>query len=552
MLNNEIESRGDNNKNFEFFNQMIIFEEFYWIHDIHLRTGFTPFCRKEGEIDVFMTSFDFPYLYKKDMDKLQNLQTIVKTLEEELTWLKNQIQNNKNADNINEAKEEYNKGIEKRKLLLKKIEKMKSKTECVKYFINKPKDFIITNEFWTEVLEKILTSEQKFVFNKIKSVDVSYKNEYFSYRINLFLEKGNPAMTCRSITADALDFDTINLPESPRNWADRSSGLIFITGPTWSWKSTTLISLANYINKTYKKHIISIEDPIEYYYENWKSIVSQREVWKDTLSFAQGVKDALREDPDVIIIWEIRDQETMKMALTAADTGHLVLATLHSTSAIKTISRFTTSFEWSDAIQVKNTLSNSLVWIINQRLINYWYWKYFTAYEILNIDPSIWSIIREDRVNQISTYLNIIQKGNQNLVFGLSEAVDKGYVGLSDAVSISYEQWLEDFKKTLVLYLKIRYLNSSEQLEQRLQKIEYLDKVYTKEISYIDSLEENKLTLEEVDNILRWKIQPERLIKIVESKLMEKYNKDIWKVQDIISKIKNYSNANALNEKELL
>lgn len=539
---------------FEFFDNIIKFEEFFWIHDIHLRTGQVIFCRKEGEIQDFMKYFDFESLYKKELINKEKIDTLIKTLESDLTNLKNQIQSKNEAINVNQSKIRYNEWIKKREKLIVKQNKQVQKLECIKYFFDKPKDFIVTEDFWKDVLEKLLTKDQYLLFNRIKSVDVSYKNDFFSYRINVFYEKGYPAIACRSITSEALDFDTINLPANPRKWVERDSWLIFVTGPTWAWKSTTLISLANYINLNYKKHIISIEDPIEYYYENGKSIVSQREVWKDTLSFAQGIKDALREDPDVIIVWEIRDSETMRLALTAADTWHLVLSTLHSTSAIKTISRFVNSFEGADAVQVRTILSNSLIWVLNQRLVNYWFWKYFTAYEVLNVDPSIWAIIREDRTHQISTYLNVIQKWNQSLNFWLSEAVDNWYLSLTNAISLSYDQSsnpAEEFNKILIQYLKIRYMNSDSKIKERLEKINYLNKVYQKEISIGEALEENKITLQEADYVYRWKLDNEKLIKTVEKQLMQKYN-DIWKVQSILQQIKNYNDSNKIKNESIL
>jgi len=539
---------------FEFFDNIIKFEEFFWIHDIHLRTGQVIFCRKEGEIQDFMKYFDFESLYKKELINKENIDTLIKTLESDLTNLKNQIHSKNEAINVNQSKIRYNEWIKKREKLIVKQNKQIQKLDCIKYFFDKPKDFIVTEDFWKDVLEKLLTKDQYLLFNRIKSVDVSYKNDFFSYRINVFYEKWYPAIACRSITSEALDFDTINLPAYPRKWVERDSGLVFVTGPTGAWKSTTLISLANFINLNYKKHIISIEDPIEYYYENRKSIVSQREVWKDTLSYAQGIKDALREDPDVIIIWEIRDAEVMRLVLTAADTGHLVLSTLHSTSAIKTISRFVNSFEGADAVQVRTILSNSLIWVLNQRLVNYWFWKYFTAYEVLNVDPSIWAIIREDRTHQISTYLNVIQKGNQSLNFWLSEAVDNWYLSLTNAISLSYDQSsnpAEEFNKILIQYLKIRYMNSDSKIKERLEKINYLNKVYQKEISIREALEENKITLQEADYVYRWKLDNEKLIKTVEKQLMQKYN-NVWKVQSILQQIKNYNDSNKIKNESIL
>ena len=184
--------------------------------------------------------------------------------------------------------------------------------------------------------------------------------------------------------------------------------LILVTWPTGSWKSTNLASMINFINKNYKKHIITIEDPIEFSFESEKSLINQREVWAHTHSFERAIKSALREDPDVIMVWEMRDPETIKSAITLAETGHIVFSTLHTNDSVQTVDRIVDAFPPAQQSQIRMQLSQTLIWIISQRLLPRadWEWR-VPAREILFADDAVKNLIINWKTHQLYSVLEV-------------------------------------------------------------------------------------------------------------------------------------------------
>ena len=204
----------------------------------------------------------------------------------------------------------------------------------------------------------------------------------------------------RTIPNTILTLEQLEAPEIFKKISEFPRGLILVTGPTGSGKSTTLAAMIDYINNTRHEHILTIEDPIEFVHETKKSLINQREVYKDTLSFGRALKSALREDPDVILVGELRDLETIRLALTAAETGHLVFGTLHTTSAAKTIDRIIDVFPAAEKSMVRSMLSESLRAVISQTLIKKNGGGRVAAHEIMLGIPAIRNLIREDKVAQ--------------------------------------------------------------------------------------------------------------------------------------------------------
>jgi len=220
------------------------------------------------------------------------------------------------------------------------------------------------------IIKKILTPEQYIVFQSENEIDVSYIGSITSrFRVNCFKDSKWYSIAMRSIPQDIPTLESLWLGQQVKDMCSKSKWLILLTWPTWTWKSTNLAAMINYINTEFKKHIITIEDPIEFVFENKQSLVSQREVGMHTTSFARAMKSCLREDPDVIVIWEMRDPDTIKTAITLAETGHLVISTLHTNDTVQTVDRIIDVFPAEQQDQIRMQLAMSLVWVIAQRLI---------------------------------------------------------------------------------------------------------------------------------------------------------------------------------------
>ncbi|MCC3869189.1 type IV pilus twitching motility protein PilT [Terrisporobacter mayombei] len=232
------------------------------------------------------------------------------------------------------------------------------------------------------------------------------------FRVNAYKQKGNYAIAIRTITSQIPSFETLGLPEILKTFTEKHKGLVLVTGPTGSGKSTTLASLIDIINKNQQRHIITLEDPIEYVHNHKKSLVNQREIGQDTESFNSALRAILRQDPDVILVGEMRDSETISIALTAAETGHLVFSTLHTVGAAKTIDRIVDMFPSEQQHQIRTQLSTVCEGVISQQLLQTIDERNrVAALEIMVSNPAIRNLIRENKTYQIQ---NIIQTGSKH------------------------------------------------------------------------------------------------------------------------------------------
>jgi twitching motility protein PilT len=221
-----------------------------------------------------------------------------------------------------------------------------------------------------QVVDQVLVEQQKGVFVKNKEVDTSYElSGVARFRGNIFMQKGNPGAVFRMIPNRIPTIDEMGYPPVLKEFTKRHQGLVLVTGPTGSGKSTTLAALIDHINKTQKSHIVTIEDPLEFAHRDQMSVVNQREIGFDTLSFSNALRAALRQDPDVILVGEMRDAETIRIAMTAAETGHLVFSTLHTIDAKQTVDRIIGTFDPDEQHQMRMQLANVLYAVLSQKLI---------------------------------------------------------------------------------------------------------------------------------------------------------------------------------------
>ncbi len=288
---------------------------------------------------------------------------------------------------------------------------------------------------------QVLTEEQINEFEKKLELDLSFGIKGLArFRANVFYSKGGISAVFRLIPSIIPDFKTLNLPNVLLEMTDVSNGLILVTGPTGSGKSTTLASLLDRLNENESAHIVTLEDPIEFVHSHKSCIVNQREVGNDTLSFTNGLKSLLRQDPDIVLVGELRDVETIEAALTIAETGHLVFGTLHTNSTVQTINRIINVFSAHQQDQIRTLLSFVLQGIVAQQLVQ----KSFSpgrvlAQEILIPTPAIRNLIREDKTHQIYSQMQVGQDKtgmitmNQNLV----KHVENGNLDAERAMSYS-------------------------------------------------------------------------------------------------------------------
>ncbi len=280
----------------------------------------------------------------------------------------------------------------------------------------------------------ILDEDQKQILLKDKEFDFSFAyGDLGRFRVNAFHERGNLAAALRLIPNEILTIEQLGLPSIVSKFADYPRGLVLVTGPTGSGKSTTLASMVSKINSEKAVHIITIEDPIEYTHKSQKAVVVQREVHYDTYSFSAALRSALREDPDVVLIGEMRDLETIASAITIAETGHLVFATLHTNSAAQSIDRMIDVFPPHQQPQIRAQLSNILMAICSQRLIPAIGSGRIAAAEIMVATPAVRNIIREGKSHQLEA---VIQTGSE---FGM-QSMDKTLVGLIHEGKITYDE----------------------------------------------------------------------------------------------------------------
>lgn len=291
------------------------------------------------------------------------------------------------------------------------------------------------NEQTVETLVfSLLDEDQKNILLRDKEFDFSFAfGDLGRFRVNAFHERGNLAVAMRLIPNEIRSIEQLGLPKVINKFAEFPRGLVLITGPTGSGKSTTLASLIDKINNERAVHIITVEDPIEYTHKSKRSVIVQREVHYDTYSFSAALRSALREDPDVVLIGEMRDLETIAAAITIAETGHLVLATLHTNSAAQSIDRMIDVFPPHQQPQIRAQLGNILMAICSQRLIPAIGGGRAVAAEILVATPAVRNIIREGKNYQLEA---VIQTGME---YGM-QSMDKTLVGLIHSGVISYDE----------------------------------------------------------------------------------------------------------------
>lgn len=260
-----------------------------------------------------------------------------------------------------------------------------------------------------DLILSVLTDEQKIKFESEKDLDFSLTLGDSRFRGNVFYNNGNPAMVFRVIPFEIPDMLKLNLPPVLSSFLKLKQGFVLITGPTGQGKSTTVASILNEINKNYGGHIITVEDPVEYVIRPLKSLISQREIGTDTKSFDKALKSALRQDPNVVFVGEMRDLETIQLALTVAETGHLVFSTLHTNSASQTIDRIIDVFPEGSKAQIRTQLSTVLTAVVSQRLLPAVSGGRVPAMEVLVANNAVKNIIREGKTFMID---NVIQTGS--------------------------------------------------------------------------------------------------------------------------------------------
>lgn len=292
---------------------------------------------------------------------------------------------------------------------------------------------VLTDEVVEALIFAILDEDQKQILLKDKEFDFSFAfGNLGRFRVNAFHERGNLAAALRLIPSEILTVEQLGLPPVVNKFSDYPRGLVLVTGPTGSGKSTSLAALLHKINQEQSRHIITIEDPIEYTHKSKKSVVVQREVHYDTYSFATAMRSVLRQDPDVVLVGEMRDLETIAAAITIAETGHLVFATLHTNSAAQSIDRMIDVFPPHQQPQIRAQLSNILMAICSQRLIPAISGGRIAAAEILVATPAVRNIIREGKTHQLEA---VIQTGGE---FGM-QSMDKTLASLVHSGTITYD-----------------------------------------------------------------------------------------------------------------
>ena len=293
---------------------------------------------------------------------------------------------------------------------------------------------VLTVESVEALIFAILDDDQKQILLKDKEFDFSFAfGDLGRFRVNAFHERGNLAAALRLIPNEILSLEQLGLPQIMTKFAEYPRGLVLVTGPTGSGKSTTLAALVDKINSEKPVHILTIEDPVEFTHKSKKAVLVQREVHYDTFSFSAALRSALRQDPDVVLIGEMRDLETIASAITIAETGHLVFATLHTNSAAQSIDRMIDVFPPHQQPQIRSQLSNILMGICSQRLVPTIGGGRTVATEILVATPAVRNIIREGKTHQLDA---VIQTGAE---FGM-QSMDKTLVGMIHAGTISYEE----------------------------------------------------------------------------------------------------------------
>ncbi len=295
----------------------------------------------------------------------------------------------------------------------------------------------LVDETVRKLVYELLTTEQRALFEKEHELDFSYEVPGVArLRANVFEQRNGIGAAFRILPTEIIPFDKLGLPEAVLKLTEIERGLVVVTGPPGSGKTTTLAALTDYINRTQRKHIITIEDPIEYLHENKSCLVNQREVGRTTHSFSAALRSALREDPDVILVGEMRDLETMSLAITAAETGQTVYGTLHTTSAAQTVGRMVDAFPINQQQQIRTMVSGSLQGVIAQRLVKRADGSgRLAAAELLFHTPAVSAMIRDNKTFQLTSVLQTGKKeGMQSMDDSLMELLLKGLITPEEAL----------------------------------------------------------------------------------------------------------------------
>ncbi len=297
----------------------------------------------------------------------------------------------------------------------------------------------LTPDRTSALLRAMLTVRQAEEFDRTSEIDFSFSwGDRARLRVNGFRQRGSVAIAVRLIPYQLPDLTALRMPDVVRGWGDLPQGLVLVTGPTGSGKSTTLAALVDHINRTRACHVLTIEDPIEYVHRHQLAAVNQREVGSDTASFPRALRAALREDPDVLLVGEMRDLETIQTALTIAETGHLVLATLHTNDSSQALDRIVDVFPGDQQSQVRVQLASALTGIVYQRLVPRAGGGRVAAYEVLVATQAVRNMIREGKTRQLRSVLSTgSREGMQTLEQSLSGLVQEGLVDREIAAGAS-------------------------------------------------------------------------------------------------------------------
>ena len=298
----------------------------------------------------------------------------------------------------------------------------------------------LTEEEVFSAVHQLITDEELEQWDKVGELDLAVSFQGTRLRCSIFRQQGHPTLALRLLPLRVPTAEELRLPQVVIDQAEKPRGLVLVTGPTGSGKSSTLAALLNHINQNKRRHIITLENPIEYVYERQQCVINQREVGRDTASFAAGLRAALRQDPDVILVGEMRDLETISTAITAAETGHLVFGTLHTKGAANTIDRIIDAFPASQQPQIRIQLADVLECAIGQNLLPKKGGGRRAVFEIMVANAAVRSLIRQGKTFQITSTMQTNKKaGMQLLDDALIDAVRSGEVTAEDAAAVANE-----------------------------------------------------------------------------------------------------------------
>jgi twitching motility protein PilT len=298
---------------------------------------------------------------------------------------------------------------------------------------------VLTREDVHAMVYDMMNDSQRKTYEEHHECDFSFEmGELARFRVNVFMHRRGLGAVFRTIPTKILPLEQLGMPPILRQLCDKEKGLVLVTGPTGSGKSTTLAAMLDYLNDTFEGHILTIEDPIEFVHKSKKCLVNQRELGTNTHSFANALRSALREDPDIILVGEMRDLETIQLALTAAETGHLVFGTLHTSSAPKTVDRIIDVFPPNQQAQIRAQLAESIEGVITQTLLKKKTGGRVAALEIMTGTTAVRNLVREAKLHQIPGIMQASKKdGMQTMDMALVELVNRGLVTKAEAQSRS-------------------------------------------------------------------------------------------------------------------